>query len=648
GELARRLNERISDRAYHVTAEFMKNPWNSYSYEFSAFFAQFCVDISGDPQFHFTMGRRHAISPIIQALGRPFSIAQIYKLSPYFARVYHAKEVFYVDAVKVSNRSAILRMGFGDSAYPQFGPYLRGCAKHWCAATKGYFVGVPEIYRHLQPATALDRRCMVEGDDCCEWEVTWSVEESRSWPVVGWLARRALQPEIEQREKVIDEQLQSLDSWQEELKEAYVQQQQLTADLQRKVDQLTTLHEASAAFTSTLARETLIERVLDTIVRQLHYDRAMLTFFDPVRQVASDARILGVSADITEFARSLEVPVTDPNSIEGTVLLRGEPLLVEDLQKVWDRLHPLNRQLALATKSSSIISVPLKIQNKILGAITADRSRSHSLTADDLNLMGTLAGQVSIALDNADAYAQIEALNVGLEAKVRERTLELEQLNKDLQAANEQLKQMDHLKSQFLAHVSHELRTPMTSIKGFAENMLAGLTGPLTDKQTQYLTRINANERRLSRMITDLLDRARIEAGKITLLPDEVSLPQVVAEVVEQLRPLALAKGHRLELQGHEADLTVWADADKVSQILTNLVDNAIKYTQDKGSVTVRIARDGAHFVKISVVDTGQGIPAVELPKIFSPFFRATCHQRSPVKGLGLGLSIAKDLVELH
>ena len=132
-------------------------------------------------------------------------------------------------------------------------------------------------------------------------------------------------------------------------------------------------------------------------------------------------------------------------------MLQGKPILVGDIREVWDRLHPLNQHLASAVHAKSILSVPLKVKDRILGSLTVDRMQERSLTEEDLNLMATVASHVAIALDNADAYRQIEELNVGLEAKVRERTVGLEKA--------------DRLRSLFLSHVSHELRTPLTSIR---------------------------------------------------------------------------------------------------------------------------------------------------------------------------------------
>jgi signal transduction histidine kinase len=645
-ELVQRLNQRIPDRAFHVTSKFLRTPWNGYSNEFSAFVSQFCSDISGDPKFQFNFSREKAISPIIQTLGRPFSVPIIYKMSAYFSQRY-SKDSFYTEAVSISERSAILRMVLKERALRHFGPpYLKACARLWCEGNKGYFSGVPERFHDLPPAEVRDVHCIAEGDECCEWEVTWPAKESKVWPVVTSLARRLLAPEIDRREKIIDEQLRSLDSWHQELQAAYIQQQHLTAELQRRVDQLTTLHQTGLMFTSILDREKLIEIVLETIIHKLNYDRVMLSFFDSSQKVIHDARLMGVSEDIRSFARSIEIPVT-PNTLEGEVLLKGEPILIGDIQQVSHRLHPLNRQLLEMAKAKSLISVPVKVKNEVLGALTVDRTQEHSLTADDLNLLGTLASQVAIGLDNTSAYRKIEELMVGLEAKVRERTEDLERLNRELETANKQLKEADRLKSLFLSHVSHELRTPLTAVKGFVENILHRLSGPLTAKQEKDLVRVRVNADRLIRMIANLLDQSRIEFGKIDLSSEAIELHACAADLLEQLRPLSREKKQHLDLRCLDPNLVVWADGDKLIQILTNLVENAIKYTPEGGHVAIELSRAGPAEAKVSVIDDGVGIPQEALTKLFDPFYRVrqTTTGAAP-KGLGLGLSIARYLAE--
>ncbi len=687
GELVRLLNERIRDPAYHVTAEFLRNEWNSYSYEFVMFLGEFCKDLSDDPNFQFNVGREKLISPIIQTLARPFSVSQTFKIFPYFGEKY-AKGSLFFDVVTVTDSSAVIRMRLSDGLVRQFGPYRRACAALICSSAKAGMASIPDrIHAMKAPATVKDRQCIAEGDEGCEWEFKWSPEGAPRffWPmavmmltgggtfaylrlwhpsmtfietlvvalvpaVALWLVwtRRNLHKDVAEQKLIVQEQLQSVEAKHEELREAYLEQEQTTVELRRKVNQLTALHRAASIINSTLDRETLVPTALQSILSELHYDRAMISFYDRARQVLHDARILGVTPEIAAFARTIEVPVVDPNSVAGMVVLQEMPLLLKDIRKVWDRLHPLNQQLASITKAQAVISVPLKVKHRVLGILTVDRLQEHSLTKDDLELMVTVANQIAIALDNADAYRQIESLNVGLETKVRERTAELERLNRDLEAANEKLKEVDRLKSLFLSHVSHELRTPLTSIKGFVENMLSGLVGRLMEKQEMYMTRVKINVDRLIRMIVDLLDLSRIESGKLELSPAEVSLPTLIADVADQMRPFALAKRQVLEVRSLEPDLVAWADPDKVHQILTNLLDNAIKFTPEKGRITIQVGPDGASFAKVSVKDTGVGIPPEALPKLFDLFYQDKRTPSVERKGLGLGLSIVKNLVELH
>jgi signal transduction histidine kinase len=217
-----------------------------------------------------------------------------------------------------------------------------------------------------------------------------------------------------------------------------------------------------------------------------------------------------------------------------------------------------------------------------------------------------------------------------------------------LEAAHEQLKEVDRLKSMFLSHVSHELKTPLTSIKGFVDNMLDGLTGEVQGKQQDYLRRIRANTDRLARMITNLLDLSRIESGTQRVEQVQLRLFEPVVEVVDQFRPMAACKQITLEMVCPDPTIQVLADPDKVVQVLINLVDNAIKHTPTGGKVTVTIARRDPERVMMTVTDTGEGIPAEAMAKLFEPFYQASQQPGSRAKGLGLGLSIVKTLVELH
>lgn len=215
-----------------------------------------------------------------------------------------------------------------------------------------------------------------------------------------------------------------------------------------------------------------------------------------------------------------------------------------------------------------------------------------------------------------------------------------------IERAHAQLKELDRLKSMFLSHVSHELKTPLTSIRGFADNMMSGLTGELGPKQHDYLRRIRANTDRLTRMIANLLDVSRIESGIQQLERAPVSVCQLVQDGVAQLQLMAATKGVVLEVACPDPSLRALLDPDRFTQVLTNLVENAIKFTPAGGSVSVTASLRAPGQVEVIVADTGEGIPPEAIARLFEPFYQA--GRRPANQGLGLGLSIVRTLVDLH
>jgi PAS domain S-box-containing protein len=231
------------------------------------------------------------------------------------------------------------------------------------------------------------------------------------------------------------------------------------------------------------------------------------------------------------------------------------------------------------------------------------------------------------------------------------RVIGILHLVKDITEKNRyerRLKELDRMKSDFVSNVSHELRTPLTAIKGSVDNLLDGILGPVTEKQARYLSRINSNAERLARLIGDLLDLSRIEAGKIELRPGRVAVRSLIREVADSLRSIAADKLIGIETDGAGDQLEAWADRDKVMQILTNLIGNAVKFTPPHGRVAVCVETHGSEWVKVAVVDNGPGIPPEEAGKIFEKFYQAQQPNKLNVKGTGLGLAISKSLVELH
>jgi signal transduction histidine kinase len=238
------------------------------------------------------------------------------------------------------------------------------------------------------------------------------------------------------------------------------------------------------------------------------------------------------------------------------------------------------------------------------------------------------------------AEQALDQLNQTLERRIQDRT-------STLQATVEQLQEFDRLKSAFVGVVSHELRTPLTSIKTFAENLLEGLAGPLNEKQHYYLSRIQFNADRLRRMLNELLNLSKIEAGKMELRPAVLSLQELLADLLEGFQPLAQEKSIMVEVFSMENIPKVRADRDKLYEVLANLLENAIKFTPSGGRVQIGAQVLDDQYIKVRVSDTGCGISEEHLRKIFEKFYRVQSGSGNAA-GTGLGLAIAKGLIELH
>lgn len=210
-----------------------------------------------------------------------------------------------------------------------------------------------------------------------------------------------------------------------------------------------------------------------------------------------------------------------------------------------------------------------------------------------------------------------------------------------------ELTRIDEMKNEFISVVSHELRTPLTAIKGFTDLILEGEAGDVTEAQREFLEIVQSNSDRLVALINDMLDISRIESGRISLALDEVYVPDIIRQTLSALRPLVDEKQLNVRTEIDVEIPPIVGDAGRLLQILTNLVSNACKYTDAGGWITVAAEPlDG--LVAVSVSDTGIGIPADALPRVFSKFYRVDQAAAREVGGTGLGLAITKSLVEMH
>ena len=323
----------------------------------------------------------------------------------------------------------------------------------------------------------------------------------------------------------------------------------------------------------------------------------------------------------------------------------------------------------------SFMVVPLRARRTVLGAITfvtAESGRHYDTR--DLEVAEELASRAAQAIENARLFADVEEARELLEQQAAEleaqaadlesATSDLERSNAELRRANEELAkrtaeaeraraeaeaarqeadEANRAKSEFLAAMSHELRTPLNAIIGYAQLLDVGIHGAVNSEQHGDLTRIQRSSQHLLGLITDILNYAKLESGRINYEIESTPLGDALKTVDELVAPLAAAKHIAYDLCTDCPNVRVCADPEKLRQILINLLSNAIKYTDDGGRVSVHCSADD-EYVLIDVTDTGVGIPADRLEAIFEPFVQVERAYAGQRQGTGLGLSISRDL----
>jgi signal transduction histidine kinase len=274
--------------------------------------------------------------------------------------------------------------------------------------------------------------------------------------------------------------------------------------------------------------------------------------------------------------------------------------------------------------------------------VLGEKGSGEPYSGQDINLLRIFGPEVSVAIRNSKSYEEIRRFNITLHEEVDRAT-------KELQDKNDQLKQLDKLKDDFVSVASHELRTPMTAIKSYLWMALAGQGGPLNDKQKYYVQRSYSSVERLIKLVNDMLNISRIESGRLTVEMSSLNIVKLVKEVVEEVGPGAKELGVSVELEVGDDVPMVMADADKIKEVVYNLIGNSMKFTQSGGKIMVSISKKDK-MVEVMVKDTGAGIAPEDLPKLFQKFgiLPGSYVTNQPALGTGLGLYICRSLVELH
>lgn len=390
----------------------------------------------------------------------------------------------------------------------------------------------------------------------------------------------------------------------------------LAEELQKRAAELQTVAKLSTTASTTLDPDELLQSVVDMTKERFGLYHAHI-------YLSNDAwSTLLLAAGAGEVGRAMvaeqhAIPFDAEKSIVARASRERQAVIVNDVQA-----DPAFLPNPLLPDTRSEMAVPMVVGDKTLGVFDVQSSQANRFTEDDANIYTTLASQVGVALQNARLYAE--------------------------QAATlTQLRELDRLKSSFLANMSHELRTPLNSILGFADVILEELDGPLTENMANDLRLIQKNGSHLLHLINDVLDMAKIEAGRMNLNPETFFLIELLEEVTSITSPLASEKNLALFIEP-ETDLSVsiYADRTRLRQVMINLVNNAMKFTE-RGKVSILMQRCEAGAL-VSVHDTGIGIPPEKLEAVFQEFTQVDTSTTRKAGGTGLGLPISRRLIEMH
>jgi signal transduction histidine kinase len=378
-----------------------------------------------------------------------------------------------------------------------------------------------------------------------------------------------------------------------------------------------------------------------------------------------------LAGDDQGFTKNLRISL-DPASPLGQgptakAFRNKAPVAIEDVLE--DSSFAPWRGAASRVGIRSVVVVPLLYREEVRGFLMAFSDVPQVCDEGKIQLLTTLASQAVIAMENSRLYEELWQAARQLEARVEERTRELHAANLQLEEARNHAERGSGHKTEFLANMSHELRTPLNAILGFSELLMDEKFGPLNEKQQRYVGHVFSSGRHLLNLINDLLDLSKVEAGKMPIHREQLSLREALEEALNLVNWEAEKKNLHLALTVEQDLSSLFADPVRFRQILYNLLSNAVKFTPEGGTVTVSATLqrptsevqspgessdvapwtlDARPFIEIRVQDTGIGIAAEDLSKLFQPFTQLEPVYAKEQQGTGLGLALTKRLVELH
>jgi signal transduction histidine kinase len=416
----------------------------------------------------------------------------------------------------------------------------------------------------------------------------------------------------------IDQFSQTLEDWQEIMQDYEIERQNLEA-----------LVQISQVINSSLDRRTVLNEVVDTIIRLIGAERAFLMLHDS----AGELEIVTARNWERESLEPHEFEISQ--SIIAQVMHEGQAVVTTNAQT-----DPrFGHQVSVITYSlRSILCVPLIVKDTQIGVIYTDnRIREGLFTEKDRMLLSVFANQAAVAIENAQLYEAVRQHAQDLEQRVEERTAELAE-------ANHHLRILSKLKDDFVANVSHELRTPISSLK-----LYGSLLDAPSDSHTKYKDAMKREVMRLEHIIESLLRLSSFDQDQIAINLTPIDLNELAELLTNDRIILAESRDLDLSFQGGSDLPKTIADQELITEAASILLTNALNYTPNMGKIVVSTEsqmREDEEWIAIHVIDSGHGLPKREIPQLFQRFFRGKVGRESGYAGTGLGLSIVKEIME--
>ena len=373
--------------------------------------------------------------------------------------------------------------------------------------------------------------------------------------------------------------------------------------------QLARLMEGSLTLNSTLNIDDLLTYIIKTAAELLGCEAASLLLYDEKRN-----RLFFAAATGSDPKKMAQIPVPIDGSLAGTIFREGKSITLNDVSQDPRHFGGVGQQIHFETKS--LLGVPMRIRDKGVGVLEALNKTEGQFSEADERLLSVVASQAAIALYNA-------------------------QLIQALQKAYEDISETDRLKSNFLALASHELRTPLGIIIGYASFLQEDSDGDVSENAERVL----AAASQMRSLIEAMTSLQLLAAKGLTFKPRVVPIQQVLTAAYEEMRQIALEMHHTVRFDLPQQSLLVTADPEKLTPALVNIINNAIRFTPPGGTITIGALQRSGN-VQAYIQDTGIGIAPEQLTKIFQEFYQVEPHTTRRFGGLGIGLTIAKGLIE--